>query len=418
MKTNFIISSWHYWREPTRAQPLTQLYLATILQSKGIETKLTDLRGDNPERITKADIYFYTVASPDFVEVKGIVNKLRKKFPKAKHVAGGPHPTLMPNDCLTTFDSIVIGRGENALVKIVEDYPNLREMYMIPVDYSKEKFPFPRREFIKPEKVVTSLFKTVDIPSTTILFSHGCPYNCSFCANYNRSKITRKSNEEISEEIEYLIKNYNIKGLSLQDEICIPLDYDEAKSWANNIKKYNLKWRGQIRAGVDSRIIKLAKDSGCIELSFGLESVSPKVLKLMNKKIKISDVIKTMNDCKKNNIKTRLYLINGLPGEPKDIIERTKKFIEKYKPDVVLVSSFQPYPGCDIYNNPKKYGIEWIDKHWEKYNHLRCRFADSQDSLEECVPFKYEHGKGFTRRQIYNNLIDIQKFLIERGLNK
>lgn len=418
IKATFIVPSWHYWKEPTRAQPLTTLYLATILQEKGINTKITDLRGDNPDKIYKADIYFYTVASPDYEEVKGLVHNLKHKFPNAKHIAGGPHPTLMPDECLSTFDSVVIGRGENALVKIIEDFPNVSPVYSIPVDYSKEVFPFPKREFIKPKKVVTSLFKTEDVPSSTVLFSHGCPFNCSFCANYNRGKIERRNNEQISKEIEYLIKNYNIKGLSLQDEICIPLDYDEAKSWADNIGKYNLKWRGQIRAGIDNRIIKLAKESGCIELSFGLESVSPRALKIAEKRIKLSDVEKTLKDCQDNNIKTRVYLINGLPGEPKDIVRQTKQFIEKNKPDVVLLSSLQPYPGSPIYENPERYEIKWIDKHYDKYNHLRCRFADSQDSLEETVPFEYKKGRGFTRKQIYDNLLNLQKFLMERGLNK
>jgi len=418
MKTNFIIPSWSYWKEPTRAQPLTQLYLATILQEKGITTKITDLRGEHPDKITKADIYFYTVASPDYVEVKGIVEKLRTKFPKAQHVAGGPHATLMTDECLSTFDSVVVGRGENALVKIVEDFPDLSPVYSIPVDYNTQAFPFPRREFIKSDRIVTSLFKTEDVPSTTVLFSHGCPFNCGFCANYNRDRITRRSNEEISEEIEYLIKNYHIKGLSLQDEICIPMSYDKAKEWADNIGKYNLKWRGQIRAGIDSRIIKLAKQSGCVELSFGLESVSPRVLKLMDKKIKIDDVVKTMKDCQENGIKTRLYLINGLPHEPKDIVARTKAFITEYKPDIVLLSSLQPYPGSDIFLYPEKYDIKFIDKHWENYNHLRCRFADSQDSLEDTVPFEYKEGKGFTKQQIYDNLINLQTFLIDRRLNK
>jgi hypothetical protein len=107
-----------------------------------------------------------------------------------------------------------------------------------------------------------------------------------------------------------------------------------------------------------------------------------------------------------------------LPGEPENIVLKTKKFITEMQPDIVLMSTLQPYPGSDIYNHPEKYGIRWIDRDFSKYNHLRCRFADSKDKIEDAVPFEYEKGKGFTRKRIMENLIELQEFLRERGLNK
>jgi radical SAM superfamily enzyme YgiQ (UPF0313 family) len=410
MKFNFIIPSWSYWAEPTRAQPLTQLYLATILENEGHEIKFIDFR-DGKKKIPKSDANFYTVASPDFEEVKNIV-----KNNSGMHIAGGPHINIFSNESLEIFDAICIGRGEESIKQIARDIKTgtLKKIYQIK---AKEDYPYTKRHFLPRKKIVTSLFKTEDIPSTTVLFSHGCPFNCSFCANYERGPIIRRSLKSISEEIDYLKYEYGIRGLSLQDEICIPYG-NEAYSLLELLSQKGIKWRGQLRAGISKDILDLARRSGCVELSFGLESVDQKTLDLTNKGMKVEIVKQTLRDCKKVGIKTRLYLLNGLPGEPENIVLKTKKFITEMQPDIVLMSTLQPYPGSDIYNHPEKYGIRWIDRDFSKYNHLRCRFADSKDKIEDAVPFEYEKGKGFTRKRIMENLIELQEFLRERGLNK
>ncbi len=415
MKTNFIIPSWKYWKDPIRAQPLTQMYLATILEEEGVETKITDLR-DGPKDISKADIFFYTVASPDLKEVQGIVRDLREKYPDSKHVVGGPHPSIFPYST-KGFDAVVIGRGEESIKRIVQDFPNLDLQYSLEV---KDSYPFPKRHFLPEEKIVQeSLFKTDDIRSTTAQFSFGCIFDCSFCANYNRKDGMRRNDlEQISDEINYLKEEYGIEGLSLQDEIAIPLHPKEAVEFLEMMKTKDIKWRGQIRAMRDPYILGLAKESGLVELSFGLESVNENVLKLANKRINIGDVVKTLEACKNLDIKTRIYLLNGLPGEGEDIVDETKLWIVKNKPDLVLLSSFQPYPGSPIEQNPERYGIDWISKDYDKFNHLLCRFEDSEDDIANAVPYRFGPGKGLTRNQIANNLLKLQSFLRERGVNK
>jgi len=110
--------------------------------------------------------------------------------------------------------------------------------------------------------------------------------------------------------------------------------------------------------------------------------------------------------------------LNGLPGEKEDIVKKTKIFIKHHKPDIVLLSTLQPYPGSEIYAHPERFGIDYIDKDFTKYNHLRCRFADSKDKIEDAVPFTYAPGKGMSRQQIMDNLVELQTFLREGGMNK
>jgi len=414
LKANFIIPSWHYWKEPLRAQPLTQLYLATLLEEKGVNVEFTDFR-DGPKEVNKADMYLYTIASPDLKEVQGIVKNIRKQYPKAKHIAGGPHPSILPFKT-EGFDSIVIGRGEKALDRILQDLSSNTLSKTYDIHRDNKEYSFPKRHFLSKEKIVNNnLFKTDNIKSTTAQFSFGCPFECSFCANYTRGKTRRNSLEKISEEIDYLKSEYGIEGLALQDEICLPKN---TKAYLNMLTSKNIKWRGQVRANINYKTLKQAKESGLVELSFGLESCDQDVLDFANKHIKVEDVERTINYCKDNDIKTRIYLLNGLPGEKEDIVQKTINFIDKNNPDLVLLSSLQPYPGSPIAENPKKYGIKSISKEYDKFNHLLCRFDDSGDNPNNAVPYEFEKGKGLSKNKIMNNMLKLQSYLRGKGMNK
>ena len=112
-----------------------------------------------------------------------------------------------------------------------------------------------------------------------------------------------------------------------------------------------------------------------------------------------------------------MCLILGLPGEPRDIVDKTVKFLEETEPDYVSVSGFLPVPGSPIYKDHKKYGVKYIDKDWDKYSHLLYRFSDEE---EVGLPFEYEvktpWGKSFTRDEIKQNIIEVQRWLDDRTM--
>ena len=60
--------------------------------------------------------------------------------------------------------------------------------------------------------------------------------------------------------------------------------------------------------------------------------------------------------------------MTGLPGETNNSGKKMIDFLEETNPDVVTLTSFIPLPGCNIYNDPDKYGVTIVDKDWSKYN--------------------------------------------------
>ncbi|MFH0732094.1 MAG: radical SAM protein [Candidatus Omnitrophota bacterium] len=428
-----IIPSWHYWNSPCRIQPLYELYFATIIDSRlsaeNVDTGIIDLRGIRLDQqiyhIPERDLYLYWIAkTADYSGIQTIVTQLKLIYPKAKHVAGGTHIDVFPEESSQDFDAVVVGPGEESFINIINDCRKglLNKIYK--TDYKNVQYndyPYIRRHYLPESAIVNNLlFERYgeNIRSTCVLFSRGCCFRCKFCAYNIPSFIQMRSPKSIKEEIKYLKEEYNVQAINLKDEICIPVSREVAIPFLESIRDSQIMWRGQTAiVGITEEKIALARKSGCVELAVGVESVSQQVLDIIDKKISIQDVKNFIKLCKKYSIKVKMCLIFGLPGEPRDIVEMTRSFIEENKPDYVSLSGLSPMPGSEIYNNYRYYGIKCIETDWDKYAHLLYRFSDYE---EVGLPYEYEEsnrwGKTFFREEIIENIRQLQRYCRERNM--
>ena len=131
MKVGFIFPSSEYLHDPFRGDPHTHFHILTILEEHfgdELELSLIDLRGIKKEfaflHIYECDVYLHSVYTLDYEEQKSIVEALRTRYPKAIHVAGGPHVNIYRKESLKIFDSLVIGEGETAIIQVMNDIMN------------------------------------------------------------------------------------------------------------------------------------------------------------------------------------------------------------------------------------------------------------------------------------------------------
>ena len=257
---------------------------------------------------------------------------------------------------------------------------------------------------------------------TTVIFSRGCPYKCTFCAmpqsRQLAGKMRYRSPEFIEEEIEYLKKSYGMQAINLLDEIAIPLGRKQAIAHLEAIGRTGITWRGQCRVdGITPEIAKLAAESGCVAMGMGVESVSQEALRYINKSVDISLAAGAIQSLKQAGIEARIYLICGLPGEPPDILDQTWNFITSSQPDLVYASLFTVRPGTDIFDNPQKYGIKKVNTDWDKTMHMIGRYSDEMPELT----FEYEKdapwGPSKNPKQIVEDYLELQVRIKKGGFN-
>ena len=437
MRIGFIFPSSEYLYNPFRGDPHTHLQILTTLEYRLGRDKVTplliDLRGIKKKfaqyHIPECDLYLYSVYTLDYNEQMTIVKGLRERYPDAKHIAGGPHVNEFQEESLKVFDAIVLGDGEESIVQVVKDLgqSKLHRIYEQQGPIDLDDYPFPRRHFLPEATVARKNMMNVknkkeydELYGTTVIFSRGCPFNCAFCAMPSFKKFNPKmrfrSPKSVEDEIEYLKKNYDVGVLSLLDEIGIPPSPKKAIPQLEAIARTGIAWRGQCRPdGLTPEIAKLSRESGCLALGLGIESMSQRALNMINKGIQVEQAKKTIALLKRNDIEARIYMIMGLPGEPLDIADRTWKFIQETDPDLVILSVFTVRPGTEVFNNPEKFGIKATNTDWEKTMHLVGRYEKEMPSLTFEYGKDAPWGRSLSNEEIIRNYMELQEKISDYG---
>lgn len=439
LRVGFIFPSSEYLFDPFRGDPHTHFQILTVLDwhfGDTIKTSLIDLRGIKkefaPYHIDECDAYLHSTYTLDFNEQISLVKKIRERYPRAVHIAGGPHATVFQEESLKIFDALILGDGELLIIQAIKDVMNskLQKIYEQKIPLDINIFPHPQRHYLPMATIARKGLMTIknkkgydQLMSATVIFSRGCPYQCAFCAMPSirryASGMRFRTAKHVKEEIEYLKHDYNLEGISLLDEIAFPLREGEAKPYLEAITRTNIVWRGQCR--VDSltpEIAQLLAKSGCLTMCLGVESAWQPSLDLINKRISLERAKESIKLLKANGIECRVYMIMGLPGEPEDIVQKTWNFIQETSPTMVYLSLLTVRPGTELYTNPQKFGIQKITTDWDKTMHLYSRYEDEMPELT----FEYKKnapwGKSLSKEKIVSNYLELQKKLGEYGLNK
>ena len=110
---------------------------------------------------------------------------------------------------------------------------------------------------------------------------------------------------------------------------------------------------------IDNEICELLKWLGIVEVGIGIESGSDKILEKNMKGTTRAMNIKAVQILRSHGIRTKAFLIVGLPGETAATMVDTMSWIEEAQPDDVDISIFQPLPGSPIFADPKAWDIEF-----------------------------------------------------------
>lgn len=353
--------------------PFGVMYLASALEKENYDVKIVPTSNDNNSfDFTLFDIVGFSISSslsyPLIKETRE--NSIFK--PNSLIIAGGIHASLYPREVINELDCdiVCIGEGERTIVEIakassLDDISKIKGIYYRKDNniYITDKrndindldnLAFPARHLLPKEDIVMERLSNTSLPIAHVLFSRGCPYRCNFCANQNHN-IRYRSKDNIKEELELLIKDYNIKGFCVVDDNFL-VNKEKAMEIIKEIGKLNLKWSTLARVdNVDLELLKELKNSGCIEIKYGVESGSQKMLDLMNKNITVDEIKKAFKLTKYVGINAKTLIMHGFPKEDYNTTKETIALLEDLKMYIsrVGLTYFTYLPGSPIYPSEK-----------------------------------------------------------------
>jgi radical SAM superfamily enzyme YgiQ (UPF0313 family) len=284
-------------------------------------------------------------------------------------VMGGMHVSKLPEEALQHCDSVVIGEAEDLWDKLLADLENGG---MKPTYHHDESYPaLENRPLVDWDLYRDKRYLTVRFVETT----RGCPFNCDFCAVTSSfgGKFRNRSIDDVEREIQSFKPfpgRFAWNNLVFFNDDNIISNKRHARELLTRITPYKLDWLGQtsVEMAQDDAMLKLCKESGCMGMLIGFESLSTETLKSMNKEVnrpqQYFDLVKRMHD---HGIGVKGSFIFGFDTDDEGVFERTVSFVEKAKIDVVYYSILTPYPGTAFHRQMLREG-RIIDHDWDNYN--------------------------------------------------
>lgn len=302
--------------------------------------------------------------------------KISEEFRKRgkKVILGGIHPTVLPDEAKNHCDAVIVGEAEPVWAGMLSDFKNgcLKAFYNGGAAVNLNEYPLPRRD-LTGRKSVFGL--------EPIVTSRGCPYSCEFCSvwKFSGRKIRHVDVDRVIEDI----KNSKASRFMFLDDNIVG-DQAYAKKLFYALRDLKIEWVGQasISFSKNLELLKLAYDSGCKGLFFGLETVSEQKMKRMSKSMRsqrgTEEAIKKIMH---EGIYFHASMVFGFDDDDESVFDETLEFLHKVRIPSATFNILTPYPGTDIFLQLKKEN-RLITENWELFDHCTVTYLPKNMTID------------------------------------
>ncbi|NNL42838.1 MAG: RiPP maturation radical SAM protein 1 [Desulfobacterales bacterium] len=187
---------------------------------------------------------------------------------------------------------------------------------------------------------------------------------CAFCnLNLQWKGYRSKSAKQVIAEMEYLTSRYKILSIALMDNLIPSKIATDIFTRLGDLKK-DLRIFCEIRSATPKRVLKHMKSAGVNQVQIGIESLSSRLLKKLNKGTTAIQNIEIMKHCEELGIVNHSNLIVHFPGSDGEDVKETMetlKFAMYFRP--MKIVHFWLGLESPVWQNPKRYGIKAVFNH-------------------------------------------------------
>jgi len=373
--------------------PLGVLYIAGQLERDGHTVAVWD--GDPDAFALDAEVAAWR---PDAVGIgfltaaaaraHALLARLKARLPGAFFFAGGVHPTIFPEPTLRAgCDVVVLGEGEATAAEVIARvvagsrgfdgvagtafFDRAGQLVtnapraLLP---DLEDLPRPARHLIDftPYLAAPGVIRGYSMHGVATVFAtRGCPYGCIYCGSHTifGRRIRYRPVEDVVDEIEELRRDYGVRGVYFCDDL-FTLDKPWVETFCAELRRRvppgAIRWACQTRVdAVHLDLLRTMRAAGCVQIDFGVESGSQKVLQVLSRKTARHRIVEAFRAARATGLRTCATFIVGSPEEKREDIDASAELAAELDADYTAFYFATPYPGTRLWDLSVARG--WLD---------------------------------------------------------
>ena len=287
-------------------------------------------------------------------------------------IAGGYHPTFMPEEAKAHADAVCIGEAEANAPQMVADFSagRLRPFYQNGLaDLGRLRAP--DRRLVRASAYA---------PADAVQATRGCSSRCTFCSisSFFGHRFRARPVDQVIEELRPLRRLL----LFMDDNIAADVGY--AKELFARMVPLRKRWFSQCGIGIadDDELLRLAHASGCRGLFIGLESTSDENLMAWRKiSNRAGDYSRAIAKLHARGIGVIAGIVFGDDADTQETFQHTLEFLHEGRVDALQATILTPFPGTPLFESFERDG-RITDRDWGHYDFRHVVFEPKNMSAD------------------------------------
>ena len=377
--------------------PLGILSLATVLHKDGFEVEILDINSissdptfrDVPDAIIERnpDVVGFSAWCNFYFDLVKFAGIVKEQLPHVKILFGGVQASNVDRKTIEVFpqvDVVVRGECDHTISRIVTSLDDPAVLLKLPGLTFRYGGTTTRTPDCHPVSDLNSLpLPDYNLFPSTGLLDHlpidvgrGCPFKCSYCVSNRMAegRFRQRSVESVIKIVKKVVANFGAKKLRFEHDLLTlnrkwVLELCDALIQEKLVKPWSCFSRIDT---VDDEILSKMSEAGCDQIFFGIETGSPRMQGILNKKLKLDKTPEVVRKSCELGIRSTCGFIVGFPQEHvEDVAQTMKLMLELYfagdrDQGELHLRLLVPFPGSPLYD---QYGHSLaIDHHLSDFS--------------------------------------------------
>ena len=338
-------------------------------------------------------------ATPSWEHDYNLIKEIKRKYPKLKIIVSGPISTSDEKWDSQVVHAVLKGEYEKNVLKVLKGQNGVIEHDLLTKD-EMNNAPLPYYD----DTIFDKYFDGNPIPMNKlypqahIWSSRGCPFKCIFCVwpasmtgNDPEGTKTRTVRQYSKSYMRNLIGNlldrYKFQTIYFDDDT-FNIGNRHTTDMCEIMNEFKIPWFAMCRADtIRKETWKIMSESGCKGVKIGVESGSQYVVdKIVNKHLDLNYTKDIVQYIKSLGMTVHGTFTYGLPGETKEHMLQTKKYISDVGFTTIQESGTAEIEGAPLHSLNKKklkvYPAAEIGEGYQRHTDGNKKWMDLVDSLQ------------------------------------